>query len=123
MLTLCVVRKAPSEVPTNIRAEPKSATTIKIVWKAPTYMKVPQKVDGYYVGYREQRDTMTTIQHPSSSSSMSGSGIGSSGSLTTNLIRSDSGYTFKAVEVADLDKHGKLDELELTIHNLKRNTR
>jgi len=83
-------------------------------------MKVPQKVDGYYVGYREQRDMMTTIQHPSS---MSGSGIGGVGSLTTNLIRSDSGYTFKAVEVADLDKHGKQDELELTIHNLKRNTR
>ena len=115
-------------MPTNIRAEPKSATTIKIAWKAPNYMKAPQMVDGYYVGYREQRDTSTAIQHHQSSMSGVGgggnlSGGGGGGSLTTNLIRSDSGYTFKAVEVADLDKHGKQDELELTIHNLKRNTR
>ena len=85
-------------------------------------MKVPLKVDGYYVGYREQRAQMSN-QHMSSSSVVVSLNGGSSAGSNTNLIRSDSGYTFKAIEVPDWEKYGKHDELELTIQNLKRNTR
>jgi len=102
---------APSEVPTNVRAEPKSATTVKITWKSPTHMKVPQNVDGYYVGYREHR-AMNSVPHPSASAVSV-----SLGSDTSNR----GGYTFKAVDVPDYDKYTKQDELELTIQNLKRN--
>lgn len=104
---------APSEVPANVRVEAKSATSIKVTWKSPSYAKVPQKVDGYYVGYREHLGTCPERNGDK---------------LVTAIIigqsRSDSGYTFKAVEVSDLtNQERKSDELELTIHNLKRNTK
>lgn len=69
-------------------------------------MRIPQTVDGYYIGYREQRDQ----------------GASTDRNGRDQPVRSETGYTFKAVEVQDINKDGK-DELELTIHNLKRNTK
>lgn len=101
-ITICShVSSAPSEVPSHVQAEAKSATSIWIQFKSPQLAS--NQISGYYVGYKELSDN-----HLSS-------------------IRDS--YTFKTVELMELvrersEKSGRgQDSLQLLLQNLKRNTR
>lgn len=88
---------APSTKPAHVWIQPLSAHSLKILWKPPVFTSIPQRIDGYSVGFREINDYRLSPG-------------------------SDNPFTYKDLNIAALNQQ-QSSELSTELNNLKRNTR
>lgn len=90
---------APTGKPAHVWIQPLSAYSLKVLWKPPVFASIPQRIDGYSIGFREINDYRLSPA-------------------------SDNPFTYKDLSIASLIQHqSSSSELFAELNNLKRNTR
>lgn len=62
-LTVTTAEEAPSYRPAEVKAQPMSSSSIKVVWRGPIIQDYSAPIKGYYVGYRKYLKTDGLIAH------------------------------------------------------------
>ena len=105
LATFFSIPTAPIGIASHISVQPLSTHSLKVLWKSPVLMSIPQRIDGYYVGFREITD------YRSSSSSIPSS---------TNT------FSYKKIETGlavQEQSSSSPNEMSMVLSDLKRNTR
>lgn len=98
---------APIGIASHISVQPLSTHSLKILWKSPALMSIPQRIDGYYVGFREITDYRTS---------------------SSSIPSSTNTFSYKKIETGlavqkQSSSSPSSNEMSMVLSDLKRNTR